>query len=161
MTFLIQLLRFVNLFTAGIIAGGQVMVSMVTLPVMRRWSPGMSLQAHQGMLDKQPDSVMVPAAIICPLSALAVLVLRRDFGSRSSQFYLAGIAATMVVTVASVAFAEPTSVKMRDWPSDNVPAEYPQVRDSWDRIHSVRMVASLVALGAFIVGVLSAEGKES
>jgi uncharacterized membrane protein len=154
MTFLLQALRFINLFTAAIIAGGQVLVSMVTLPALRRWSPSMSLQAHQGMLDTQPDRFMVPSAIICPLSAILILILRRDFKSATSWLDIAGIASTGVVTVASVAFAEPTSVTMRDWSSDSVPAEYARMRNRWDRIHTVRSVSSLIALAAYILAAL-------
>lgn len=152
---LVQALRFVNLFTAAIIAGSQVLVSMVMLPAMRSWPPSMSLKTHQGMLDTQPDRFMVPAAIVCPLSAIGVLLLGRKLKSRSGLWYLIGIVATGVVTVASVGFAEPTSVKMRDWSSDAVPAEYFATRERWDRIHSVRTVAALAALVAYIMAALS------
>jgi hypothetical protein len=97
---------------------------------------------------------MVPSAIICPLSAILILILRRDFKSATSWLDIAGIASTGVVTVASVAFAEPTSVTMRDWSSDSVPGEYARMRNRWDRIHTVRSVSSLIALAAYILAAL-------
>jgi hypothetical protein len=154
MTFVLSVLRFINLFSGALIVGSQVMVSIVILPVMHRWAPNMSVQTHRAMLFGTPDKYIVPSAIMCPLSAIVILVIRHK-ADLSSLFDIIGVIAAAGVTVASVAFAEPLSRKILDWSDDTVPAAYAGIQQRWDSVHAMRTAAALLMMAAFILATLN------
>ena len=154
MTFALAVLRFINLFSAALIAGTQVLVFMVVLPVMRRWPPIMSLQTHQAMLFGTPDKYIVPSAIVCPLSAIVILLLRHK-PDLASLCDVIGVLAAAAVTIASVAFAEPLSRRIMALKDASAPDGYAQIQQRWDKVHSVRTVAALLMTGAFIAASLT------
>jgi len=153
MTFALAVLRFINLMTAALIAGGQVLVLMVVLPVMRRWPPSMAVQTHQMMLFGTPDRYIVPSAIICPLSAVLMLILRHK-ADLSSLFDAIGVVAAAGLTVASVGFAEPLSRRVLELSGDSVPATYDHIQQRWDNVHAMRTGLALLMMAAFIVATI-------
>lgn len=153
MTFALAVLRFINLMSAALIAGGQVLVLMVVLPVMRRWPPSMAVQTHQMMLFGTPDRYIVPSAIICPLSAVLMLILRHK-ADLSSLFDAIGVVAAAGLTVASVGFAEPLSRRVLELSGDSVPATYDHIQQQWDNVHAMRTGLALMMMAAFIVATI-------
>ena len=153
MTFALAVLRFINLMTAALIAGGQVLVLMVVLPVMRRWPPSMAVQTHQMMLFGTPDRYIVPSAIICPLSAVLMLILRHK-ADLSSLFDAIGVVAAAGLTAASVGFAEPLSRRVLELSGDSVPATYDHIQQQWDNVHAMRTGLALLMMAAFIVATI-------
>jgi hypothetical protein len=153
MTFALAVLRFINLMSAALIAGGQVLVLMVVLPVMRRWPPSMAVQTHQMMLFGTPDRYIVPSAIICPLSAVLMLILRHK-ADLSSLFDAIGVVAAAGLTVASVGFAEPLSRRVLELSGDSVPATYDHIQQQWDNVHAMRTGLALLMMAAFIVATI-------
>ena len=153
MTFALAVLRFINLMSAALIAGGQVLVLMVVLPVMRRWPPSMAVQTHQMMLFGTPDKYIVPSAIICPLSAVLMLILRHK-ADLSSLFDAIGVVAAAGLTVASVGFAEPLSRRVLELSGDSVPATYDHIQQQWDNVHAMRTGLALLMMAAFIVATI-------
>jgi len=154
MTFALQILRFINLFSASLIVGSQVLVFMVILPVMRRWPPERAVQTHQAMLFGTPDKYIVPSAVVCPLSAIGILALRHK-ADLSSLFDVIGVVAAAGLTVASVGFAEPLSRRILEWSGDSVPATYAEIQRRWDRVHALRTGAALLMMAAFIIATLT------
>jgi len=153
-TLTLAVLRFINLFCAGLIAGGQVFVLLVVLPVMRRWPVAMAVRTHQMMLFGTPDKYIVPSAIACPLSAIAILLLRQRL-NLSSLFDIIGVLSAAGLTVASVAFAEPLSRRLLECSSEAVPGTYVDVQQRWDRVHAIRTVAALLMMMSFIIATLT------
>ena len=154
MTIALLVLRFVNLLSAALIAGGQVLVLMVVLPVMRRWPPSLAVQTHQAMLIGTPDVYIVPSAIVCPMSAILILVLRHK-ADLSALFDVLGVVAAAGLTIASVAFAEPLSRRVLGWSGESVPESYIEIQQKWDRVHAVRTGTSLIMMAAFILATLT------
>ncbi|MBZ5566720.1 MAG: hypothetical protein LAN64_02595, partial [Acidobacteriia bacterium] len=147
-------LRFINLLSAALIAGGQVFVLMVILPVMRRWSPAMAVQTHQAMLFQTPDKFIVPSAVVCPLSAIAILALRHK-ADVSGLFDVVGVLAAAAVTLTSVVLAEPLSRTIAGWTEGVVPGGFAELQQRYDSVHAVRTAAALLMTAAFIVATLT------
>jgi cobalamin synthase len=149
----VQVLRFINLLSAALITGSQVLVFAVVLPVMRRWSPEMALQTHRAMLAGAPDKYIVPSAVAAPLSAILIILLRHR-ADVSSLFDVIGILAAAGVTLASVAFAEPLSRRIVGNAGDSA-GTYVAIQQRWDNVHAARTAAALLMAAAFIVAALT------
>src|SRR5207237_10146197 len=68
-------IRFINVFSAAMVAGGQLTVLWVIIPVKRELDLSLSVRIHQAMLGHQIDRFMRPFGILSILSALLILAL--------------------------------------------------------------------------------------
>jgi len=137
-----QAIRFVNVFAAAVVAGGQLVVLLVIVPTKREFEPRVSVLVHNAMLGHQIDRFMKPSGIVSGLAALALLALH--FGNvirippLSIAATLIGIVGTAGVVVTSRFFNVRTNRMMSTWSLDAIPENYPEVRNQWDLVHSVR-----------------------
>ena len=154
MTRLLRALRLLNLFSTGIVAGGQLLILRVIMPVKEHWSPRRSLQLHQEMLIDRP-LYLRPATTISMVSAVLILLLRRNFSSWSARFLIAGVLATLGVSIPAVRINYPINAAIAALPADSFPEEYPQWRENWDKSHRVRTASGLTALICFILAELA------
>ncbi len=145
----IQGLRFINLFAAALVAGGQICVLLVIIPTKRRFAPRDSVLVHNAMLGHQIDYYMKPSGITSGVTAIAILLLAgligRSLPASSVMFYFMGLAGTAGVVICSRYFNVPTNLMMAQWSLDAIPANYPDIRRRWDLVHTIR--ASCGALG--------------
>lgn len=151
---IIRLLTFINVWSAGIAAGGQLFVLLVIVPVKRQWPQKNSVELHQAMLHDLADRILLPATIISAVTAGLLLLLNRIYGRAVAPLYLVGLLGSAGVAITSERFNKPTNRMILTWSSDAVPESYPQIRDRWDRVHTVRTVSGMLSFVAYLRGAL-------
>jgi Domain of unknown function (DUF1772) len=120
---------------------------------------------------------MKPSGIVSGLTALAIVALTVlpesgmlaiwDSSSRqastghssltlSTAFMCLGMLGTLGVALLSRYFNVPTNAMMLTWSLDNIPDNYPDIRDRWDRVHTFRVTCGVTALVGYLLGALTA-----
>jgi uncharacterized membrane protein len=152
---LISVLRFLNIFSMTLLAGGTVMALMAIVPAKRDFPAAISIQVHNAMLHKRPDQIQKPLGTVAGLSALGILGVHFFWGHNlrkaSLLFTVIGLAALLGVIIASECFNIPINLMMQDWGPDSVPENYPEIRDQWDRVHFIRTTCALLGSGCFLI----------
>lgn len=149
-----DVLRFVNLFSAAIGAGGLAMVLVALVPAKRHLATGPAVDLHQ-YTTPLIDRYMPQSIAISLLSALLLLIV--DFrGLRPATVAtVIGAACTLGVSIVSVRFNFPINRTIAKWSVEAVPAEYPTLRQRWDRLHLIRTAFAVVALACYIIGAIA------
>ena len=156
---LILALYFISIFGAALVAGGQILIRMVIVPVKHRWPTGMSVQLHQATLDYLPDRYLKPSCLIAGITALlgsTILLVQHNLSGWSLVWTILGLVGMVGVIITSRYFNVRTNKIIKTWSSDKVPENYPQIRDRWDRIHTIRASFGTLMLISFIIVGLSA-----
>jgi hypothetical protein len=156
---LVQILRFINLFAAALVAGGQVCVLLVIMPTKRRFATRDSVLVHNAMLGHQIDYYMKPSGITSGLSAIAILLLGGLIGrllpASAIYFYLLGLLGTGGVVILSRFFNVPTNAMMSQWSLDAIPDNYPDVRRRWDLVHTIRACCGVLGFVGYTLAALA------
>lgn len=145
----------VGVLAAAIAAGGQLLVLLVILPVMRRWPVSLSVKTHQAMLDKLPDRYLPYCTGASLAAAIALLGLHDHLPATSAGLITAGLVGTLGVLVISVAFTRPASKVIAGWSIETIPAAYSQIRNRWDRMHALRTLFGTAALVCYLTASLA------
>jgi len=161
MELLVLALRFVNIVAAAIVAGGQVYVFRVVMPVKKRFDTRDSVQLHNAMLGHQTDHYMKPSGIVSGLCALALVGLgvsnAYPMPTVSIVLTAVGILGTLAIALLSRYGNVPTNAWMLTWSLDDIPDDYPTVRARWDLIHTFRVISGTTALTCYLLAALLAE----
>jgi hypothetical protein len=151
-------LRFINLFAAAIVAGGQTVVLLVIVPTKRSFEPRVSVLVHNAMLGHQIDYFMKPSGIVSGVTAITLLVLG-IFGPNqvspvSLVFTVLGLLGTGGVVITSRFFNVRTNAMMATWSLDAIPENYPEVRKRWDLVHTIRASCGVLAFSCYTIATL-------
>jgi hypothetical protein len=153
-----KVLMFISILFAAFLAGGQLLVLMVIVPTKREWPTELSVRIHQAMLHTLPDRYLLPSGVISSLAGIAILVLNWVLGWHLSTaavvFYFVGLLGSVGVVITSQRFNKPTNVRILGWQVQDIPADYPSIRDRWDRIHAIRTACGTTELICFIIASL-------
>jgi hypothetical protein len=153
-TLLLNVLVFVNVFAAALVAGGQVAVLMVIVPVKRRLPARASVELHLAMLGHQIDRYMRPSGIVSGLTAFAILALLPARPPAVVVPILLGLVGTLGVVITSRYFNVRTNRAMAGWSLEALPADYPAIRARWDRVHSIRTCFGALGLAGYLTSVI-------
>jgi hypothetical protein len=154
-TFL-QILRFLNLFPWGILAGSTVWVSLVTVPAHRRHTIAESARMHQTEYSDLPDKYLPICFAIGMLSAIAILIFDRHLSTTAMVFYVLGLIGGLLFAYPfTAAMDHPINTLMRSYPAGTVPANYAELRRRWDFAHLSRTACSVFGLACFVIATLA------
>ncbi|HXG13237.1 MAG TPA: DUF1772 domain-containing protein [Gemmataceae bacterium] len=160
MELLVQLLRFVNVFAAAVVGGGQLCVLLVIVPTKRQFSTRTSVEVHNAMLGHQIDYYMKPSGITSGLTAIALILLGAfqayPLPAVSLVFYGLGLLGTAGVVITSRYFNVPMNRMMLTWDLDKIPENYPELRKRWDTVHTIRASCGLWGFACYLIAVLAA-----
>jgi hypothetical protein len=148
-------LRFVNVFLAAIVAGGQLLVLLAIVPVKRQWPQELSLKLHQDMLIVPPDRYLKPSVGAMFATAILILALRRDFTEPSGIFTAVGLASTIGVMITAQFWNFATNRVVRTLSLEPVPAEYAKLAQRWDTAHAVRTGFGVAAFVCYLIAGLA------
>ena len=157
------ILRFVNLFAAAVVAGGQIYVFRVVMPVKKNFDDRSSIQMHNAMLGHQTDHYMKPAGIISFLTALALVALAlvamavagvTPLPTISIVLLCIGMLGTTGVALLSRYRNVPTNAMMLTWSLDDIPQNYHEVRARWDLVHTFRVICGVTAFTFYLLATL-------
>jgi hypothetical protein len=147
-------LRFVNLFAAGLLGGGLVMVLLGIIPTLRTFPAQIDHRMHL-TFDPNADRFMPASGIIAGLTAILLLIVDSDRTAVSVTAYLAGLVGSVGIAALSEVYLRPTNRRFRALRSDGLPVDYPRQRETWNRMHGVRTALGLLALGSYLVAALA------
>jgi hypothetical protein len=155
MSGVITALRFVNLFAAGLLGGGLVMVLLGIIPTLRTFPASVDHRMHL-TFDPLADRFMPASGIVAGLTAIALLAIDSDRTALGVAGHAAGLVGSIGIAGLSEIYLRPTNRRFRALQSDALPADYPSQRETWNRVHGIRTALGLLALGGYLVATLAA-----
>jgi hypothetical protein len=148
-----KVLHVATIVGSGLGAGAQLFVRRTLIPARREWSPSMAAQVHQDAMTHRPESYLRPTAVITALCSIALLTTKPR--RHAKLFTIGGLAGVIANGAISAKWEWPINREINSWSTDAVPANYPQLRDTWDKKHVWRTVASILAFASFALAGLS------
>jgi len=149
-------LRLVNVLSASLAAGGQLVVLAAIVPVTTLWAPERSIELHRETLTRRPDRLLRPFTIASVASALLLLPAERERPAESTAWLLGGVAGCAGVAVISEKFEFPINRMLLELPSpDQVPEEYAAIRRRWNRGHAARTACGILAAACFTMSAVT------
>jgi uncharacterized membrane protein len=155
MSTLILILRCVNIFCAGLLAGGQVFPLLTIVPAIRALPPEQAIQAHQDLLEDRPDRYLRAIGVVAAVAGALLLLVRVRPMSQPWLFTAAGLAGSLAVFAVGALVEVPISHSLRAWPEDAAPEQYVQMRRYWAWGHTVRTACGLLAFFCYLAAVLA------
>ena len=153
---MVKAARFVNLVLAGLLAGNEIGTKVAVLPALERLGPPERVRAEQEVTRRY--AAIMPfwmSSVI--VSCLPVLVL-----SRKTSAFLPTLVA-MACFVAMLASTLRGNVPINDRVLELAPEaddeEFAELRERWDRLHTLRVALNVAGLAFLCVGALRADGR--
>ena len=146
MTTLVLTLSTIGIIAAGILEGGLIMVGRMIAASANELPPPVSVRLHQAMLDGQPDAFMLPAGVIAGLSSVAILIIHHNLNAVSAAFYSVAVVGAVIVMIMSRFFNVATNLRIRGMTAETIPAHYDEIRQTWTKVHGVRIFGGALAL---------------
>ena len=146
--------RFVNLVLAGMLAGNEFGTWAAVHPSLEKLSPPERIRAEQEVTRR--FAAIMPAwmgstVVSC---VLALLFSRGSTGSRST---LLGTACFVGMLASTRIGNVPINNRVLEIDPEKEQEEFAELRERWDRLHTLRVVLNVAGLGFLISGTL-AEG---
>ena len=100
-------------------------------------------------------NVALPMRILMPATLLFILVAAaQSYRQHKPSFYLyAGSFLFMLATlIITVGVEVPIDNQIKTWTRETIPAHWKNLRETWDRFHSLRTFTSIISLSLFVWG---------
>ena len=148
-------LRFISLFSTGLLAGLLSDFMFFVAPALATL-PGPAFVQTTQALDRQFFDPIPWVYTVVNFSILFVLLVTIPQW-RTLPFILTAVAlvCAVVATGSTLAINVPINIDViNNWSAQNPPANWAQVRDTWDQANTFRAILELVAFGCQLVAVL-------
>jgi hypothetical protein len=146
-------LQFVSLILLGIVSG--VSFSHLLQRGPKATLPGPQFLAVQQILLRNYGSVIGALEIAACLSTLALALLTRR-QPMVPAFATAAAVGVLLMVIIWAAWINPINKTVNSWTPESLPPNWPDFRDRWHLLHTVRFLLSAVAFGALIRGLMAA-----
>lgn len=148
----LKMVRFVNLFLAGLLAGNELGSWAALHPALEKLGPPGRMRAEQEVTQRY--------AAIMPLWMGSTLVsclvaLGTARGSAGFRRTLAGTACFAGMLVSTRLGNVPINHRVLELSPEEDQAEFARLKERWDRLHTLRVALNLAGLGFLISGVLA------
>ena len=103
-------------------------------------------------------NVAVTMSIIMPASIAGMLVLLiGSWKVRTVYFYciLAALILFIIALIITLAIEVPIDNQIRTWTATAIPADWQDIRDRWERYHTIRTFLSLASISFFINAIIN------
>lgn len=148
-----KIIRLVNLFLAGLLAGNEFGSWAALHPALGKLDPTERLRAEQEVT-RRYAAIMPFWMVSTLLSCLAALGISR--GSADFRRTLAGTACFAGMLVSTRLGNVPINDRVLELsPEDQ--EEFARLRERWDLLHTLRVILNLTGLGFLISGVLASD----
>lgn len=144
-TMTMEVTRLVGLVFSGLFAGFLVAVLVLENSLRSLDGPDYTQirQAELDSLDRLAAATLIPATIATAI--LVVLAFRAHAPSR--WLALAALALMAAIFVVTLTVNLPINSDQLDWSTHAPPADWADVRDTWQIAHAIRTVAAVIAFG--------------
>jgi hypothetical protein len=149
---MLDIARFVNLVLAGLLAGNEFGTKVALHPSLERLSTPERIRAEQEVTRRY--AAIMPfwmSSVI--LSCIPVLALSRR--TRAFLPTLVGTGCFVGMLVSTVLGNVPINNRVLEMSPETDGEEFVELRERWDRLHTLRVALNAVGLGSLCVGALS------
>jgi anthrone oxygenase-like protein len=149
---MIAVARFVNLVLAGLLAGNELGTRVAIHPSLERLSTPERIRAEQEVTRRY--AAIMPfwmSSVI--VSCLPVVALSR--GTRAFLPTLAGTACFVGMLASTLIGNVPINNRVLEMSPQMDGEEFVELRERWDRLHSLRVALNVTGLGLLCAGALS------
>ncbi len=149
-----SVVRFINVFAAGIATGAAAMELAVVIPALRATSPSTLVEAHRAIAPRAARAVPIPGALatICG----AVVVFEGDFGDAAAILTMAALAAWIAAVLTTFLVYVPLLETVSRLDARTDAAERDSVVARWASVHAARTALFLCGFGLFVAAALAA-----
>ncbi len=155
---ILKVARFVNLILAALLAGNEFGTWVAVHPALGRLSAAERIRAEQEVTRR--FAAIMPfwmSSVI--VSCLPVLALSR--GTSAFRPALAGTACFVGMLASTLIGNVPINNRVLEMSAETDGEEFVELRERWDRLHTLRVALNVLGLGLLCVGALSrSDGEE-
>ena len=149
---ILKIARFVNLMAAGLLVGNEFGTKVAIHPSLERLEVRERIRAEQEVTRRY--AAMMPVWMSSTIvSCLPVLALVR--GTRAYLPNLAGTLCFLGMLASTILGNIPINNRVLELSPETDQEEFVELRERWDRLHTLRVVLSLVGLTFLCLGALS------
>ena len=145
-------LFFVNIVSAGVFVGVQLLVLDNVAPTIRKLDRPLGIQLHRQMLDHKEHLRLVMPATTLAIST-AVILEFLDIDSTAKILLGVGLVGMLGISITTFAVNAPINVRFRTLTPDA--PDYDALVRRWDRSHALRTLSGVIAFVAFVAAALS------
>jgi hypothetical protein len=148
-----DIVRWVSVVSAAVVGGTIVCVLVAFIPIVGEMPDSVAVHIRQRM-DVLIDSYQ---HLLAPLSALCgIFTLFQDQTTWGYIFTAIGVAGAVGVVVISVGIGVPINKELATWSLDAaVPSKFRTMQARWNKVHRIRTVLALLAIGGYTAGALA------
>jgi uncharacterized membrane protein len=139
----------VAVLTSGTVAGVLFSVARAVAPTFDALPGDRWVQVHQ-LLDPHFDPFMPRVTKVTLAAAAVVTALGRPWPAQ--LLFGAGLAASVGVALVSEVANVPMNRRVLAWRADDLPAEWPAVRERWKRANRLRTACAWAAFALYAAG---------
>ena len=141
--------RFANLVLAGLLAGNEFGTKVAMHPALEELSTPERIRAEQAVTRRY--GAIMPLWMLSTVgSSVAALALSR--GSRGFLPTLAGTACFVGMLLSTLLGNVPINRRTLEIDPDEDEEEFVELRERWDRLHTLRVVLTVAGFGLLIAG---------
>jgi len=148
-----QLLELLAVTSAGIVAGGQLLVLAAIIPARQLLPVPAAVRLHRES-SRRIDRYM-PATVAISALAAGSLLIPSVRGDADKAFLITGLVCSFIVGLLSAMVLMPTNRCIEQWPDTVGETEFRSVFARWNRTHAARTVSAVLALLAYGLAVAS------
>ena len=150
----LNVFRFLQLLTTGLYTGLLFADRIGVTPIRPQLTPSAFVQYQQQLHLR--FVVLMPILLITSLGSgvISVLLLRRDYRSRSFALTIIATVATLVVIVLTRLVNVPINEVLMTWQVAAPPPNVMELWSPWEQTHTIRTIISLFGFGSLILAVL-------
>jgi hypothetical protein len=148
---MLKIARFVNLVLAGLLAGNELGTKVAVHPSLERLGTPERMRAEQE-LTRRYAAIMPFWMSSVIVSCLPVLALSR--GTRALRPTLAGTACFVGMLVSTLIGNVPINNRVLEMSPETDGEEFVELREHWDRLHTLRVALNVAGLGLLCLGAL-------
>jgi hypothetical protein len=146
-------LRFVNVFTGGLAAGGLLIVLVAYAHALRQIAPLDAARLHS-LFHPPTHRWMQTSTIVAALTAIAIAALDDPGWNATTILVLGGILGAATQAVLSRFWVVPMSDEMIAWPETGAPPDPPGFLRLWTILHAGRVLGAIQAFTFYLLSLL-------
>jgi hypothetical protein len=150
----VTVLRFVNVFTGGLPAGGLLIVLIAYAKSLREL-PARDVARLHSLFHPPTHRSMQTSTIIAAATAVAIAAIDPGWNA-ATVLVLAGILGAATQAVLSRFWVVPMSDEMIAWPQEGAPADHQPFLRRWTLFHAGRVVGAMEAFVCYLLAALLA-----
>jgi hypothetical protein len=145
-------LRFVNVFTSGIAAGGLLTVLTPYALTLRDLDPREVGHVH-ALFHPRMHYSMMATTLVAAAAAVAIAAIGAG-STESTALVLAGIPGAAVQALLSRFYVVPMSEEMMEWDKTGAPEHPRKFLARWTLLHTGRVLGAMASFACYLVSLL-------